>query len=530
MKKFLLLFFGIMCLIFSACTTDDYLDYHNDKVVNLVKAPNVIAYSGDMVLGNTFVNKGIVTRVNAGNGDINNQVWKDFNADQLTNITDEERQAVLDAIDEKTTGERISEDVVFPWTAYFLQDVISGQNGNYEGAGSNGTSSSSYTFEAYNKGAECSQKNWPGYVYENYEEVTNSAHLNNYFQKQNADGSQERINETTLMTSMKYGTYEEMKGKQFRWFINCHENLHWYEYIVVEVDGSYYICFDFGCGHSENDVDGNPGRGAEHNDWDYNDWILKITPAGNQPNVWTGDDPEDPTLDPTTPDQPSIPAFKNEVEVNLHGVEKGADGYLESHLSIHVRYATNVEIFIPVPKEYYCDVDDMYIFEDRWEGGYGYGPTPEDKEGKNIYTISYIINDVEISLTIKYEEEGIRITTDGINQDVIDYCRENYGDGITFEVWNYFNDPEKLKEAGIEKGISLSKLHEYLNQATIEFLDYIPEYYVNAFAEEDGNDCTVSVVEEQKNEFNDPETGDWWNGSPYNEIYKNKDFTEGTEE
>ena len=91
------------------------------------------------------------------------------------------------------------------------------------------------------------------------------------------------------MTNMEYGTYEEMKGRQFRWYVNCHGYRHWSEYIVVNWNGNYYICFDFACGYPENDYDGHPEKEAEHNDWDYNDWVLKITPAGNQPDVWTGD-------------------------------------------------------------------------------------------------------------------------------------------------------------------------------------------------------------------------------------------------
>lgn len=559
MKKNLKFFAGALTTsvilggaILASCTseeTDGLLTGSN--VIGLAKAPNVVAYSGDMVFGNTFANRGIATRSNAGDGDLNNQVWKDFNADQLTNITNEERQAVLDAIKEKVTGERISEDVVFPWENYFLQDVISGQNGNWDGAGSNGTSSSSYSFEAYNKGAECNTPWWSHCTSDeaaNYEEVTNSAHLNNYFQKQNADGTQERINETTLMTGMKYGTYEEMKGKQFRWYINCHENLHWYEYIVVKVEGSYYICFDFGCGYPENDKDGHAGKGAEHNDWDYNDWILKITPAGNQPNVWTGDEEDDDSdtcdkcghpehnencpecgedegcnksEDTPIPSVPIAPQFQNEVEVNLHGVEKNGD-YLESHLSIHVRYATDVEIFIPVPAMYYCDADDMAIVNKHEENLMVHGgPTK----------LEYNINENLVTLNINFQDDGIKIWTDGINEAVIKYCRETYGDGITFEIWNYFNIPDKEKG---KVNISLDELQDYLNQATIEFLDDIPEYYVNAFyysyddegergTEENSNDCTVSVVDSQKGQFTDATDefdGKWWNGSPYNEIYK----------
>lgn len=527
---------------FGACTNEDAGLVNGESGLQLVKAPKVIAYSGDYILGTA------TSRANAGDGDLNNQTWRQFNTDALENITDAERQAVLEAIEQKTNGNRISEDVVFPWENYFLQDVISAQNGSWQGAGSNGTSSSSYAFEAWHKGADCRvQSQW--YTdnhtsdYENYELVTNSAHMNQYFQKVNADGSQTRINETTLMTGMELGTYEEMKGKQFRWYINCHENLHWYEYITVQVDGNWYICFDFGCGHKENDVDGNPGRGAELNDWDYNDWIIKILPAvpnGEEaPAVWpTPDEPEkevcdkcghpshgetcpdceenegcnhkdEPvvTPDPVVPDV--TPAFKDEVEVNLHGTDKNGE-YLESHLSIHVRAATDVEIFIPVPNTAYLDADDMAIVMKH---------EPNHMKHGGPYEVEYKLkdSDLTVKLTIAFEEDGIRVTTDGITEEVIEWCgKKCHGDGITFEIWNYFND-----------SIDLDTLKGYLNKATIKFLDKEPDAYINAFNKtEEGvineDDCTVSIVDEQRGDFEDAVTGKHLNGSPFNEIYKNK--------
>lgn len=293
MKK-ISLFLMAFGLVATSCTKSEFdtvygEDPHADFSQQFVQTFGNIDPNQDWGFGSS-----LMRGANAGDGDLNNTIWGDYGAEALTNITDAEREAVLDAIKKKVTGKRISEDVVFPWTAYFLQDVISGQNGDWTGAGSNGTSSSSYSFEAYSKGNQCNSPYWSHCSADeatNYLEVTNSAHLNNYYLLR--DGNQTRINETTLMTDMEYGTYEEMKGKQFRWYINCHENKHWYEYIIVTVNGNYYICFDFGCGLPENDKDGHAGKGAEHNDWDYNDWILKITPAGNQPDVWGGNDDDE---------------------------------------------------------------------------------------------------------------------------------------------------------------------------------------------------------------------------------------------
>lgn len=528
------------------------------NLVKLAQTPDMYAYSGGQNISLPMM------RTNAGNGDLPNQaVWNKAGAESLVNITDDERRAVLAAIDEKTTGKRISEDVVFPWTEYFLQDVISGQNGNFTGAGSNGTSSTSYTFEVYNKGKVCDPdgqysdwnkhsyfQGWnnatnsnninPDYEEEhsNYEQVTNSGHLNNFYLK---GASQERINETTLMTDMSVGTYEEMKGKQFRWYINCHENLHWSEYIIVKVDGSYYICFDFGCGHPENDVDENPGRGAEHNDWDYNDWILKITPGLNQPDVWgethTGDG-EIPSV-PTDPEdeQPGnigdlVSRMKAHVEVNLSIEERDETDYLASHLSIHVRDTVDVRVFIPLPIDYYCAADDMEIVQ-KHENGLLIHGGPE--------RVEYNIAGNTVTLTVEFGEDGITVTTDGINAEVLKYLRENYGDGLTFEVWNYMNITKDDWNHGIEEGnlgatigIDVEELRGYLNKSTVEFLDdeagqKLPDLYVNAFMPDPNDsstvfvdDCTVTIVTSQSGEYEDGKQDIWFNGSPYNELFYKK--------
>lgn len=220
-------------------------------------------------------------------------------------------------------------------------------------------------------------------------------------------------------------------------------------------------------------------------------------------------DPEDPKEEPKVEGN-----IRNEVEANLHGVEKNGE-YLESHLSLHVRKATDVEVFIPVPRQYTCDADDMEIVL-KHDVDYQYGNELKDE----VYTTTYDINGNTVTLNVRFEDEGIRIWTDGINQDVIDYCWENYQDGITFEIWNYFNDPEVI--GNLPNGaISLEELQYLLNKATIEFLDEEPDYYINAKKDQE-NDCTVSIIEKQSNDFFGAKTGPHNNGSELNEIYENK--------
>ena len=96
-----------------------------------------------------------------------------------------------------------------------------------------------------------------------------------------------------------------------------------------------------------------------------------------------------------------------------------------------------------------------------------------------------------------------------MTQEVIDWCAEKcHGDGITFEVWNYFNDL-----------LDIEGLKEYLNQATIRFIDDDgPDAYINAFTDSQ-DDCTVSIVEGQSGNYNDPQQGAHLNGSDKNQIY-----------
>lgn len=284
------------------------------------------------------------------------------------------------------------------------------------------------------------------------------------------------------------------------------ENMYRFYYIEYNGEWGLYLCFDYTT--QKNSGEYLPGDGV------FNDWVLKITPANGivtPPNENNGDIeiPENP--DPNfgiTPNEPSVDNKDNhrsEVEVNLSADEH--KDYQASHLSIHIRYAGDVEVFIPIPKEYYCDVDDMAIVMKH---------EPNHMETINReFTLKD--SDLTVSIEVIYEDGGIRIKTHGVTQEVIDWCYEKCEDGITFEVWNYFNE-----------NITKEKLREFLNESTIEFLgDELPDYYINAFNDTDAGDifewdCTVDIIKDQQNSFNEPTTGEHLNGSPYNEIYDKK--------
>lgn len=250
------------------------------------------------------------------------------------------------------------------------------------------------------------------------------------------------------------------------------------------------------------EIDGVTFMGFE--DWidfDYQDWVFFVDPALK--TVPSDDKLPDFANPPTEEDEPDVEKRHNEVEVNLALEDKGP---LSSHLSLHVRHSTDVEIFIPVPDRFYCEADDMAIVENKKGDLLVHG---------GPFRTEYDINGNIVSLNVEFIPDGIRIWTDGINEDVIGYCQEHYGDGITFEVWNYFNET-----------VLRDELLNLLNLATVRFLDSEPDSYINAFTDAGGrrnpDDCTVSIVDGQAGDFEDGKEGPHKNGSDFNMIYDNK--------
>lgn len=248
-----------------------------------------------------------------------------------------------------------------------------------------------------------------------------------------------------------------------------------------------------------------------------------------------GEEPETPEVPdtPTTPDTPDTPegdvvlSHNNEVEINLSlndSHEQYTEEDLISKLSIHVRYPGDVEVFIPVPRGYYCEADDMNLVEH----GLYLEPQPE--------TRTYEIGGHIVTLTVTFEEGGIRVTTDGINQEVLDYCYEHYNDGLNFEVYNYFGLYEQdasgnwVRAEGERGNLARETVLGFLNQATVTFLDNPgPDYYINAFGYDyvDGtngqhtdavnpDDCYVKPTDSG---YTYEGRGGHLNDTPYNDIY-----------
>ena len=326
----------------------------------------------------------------------------------------------------------------------------------------------------------------------------------------------------------------------------------YFQAAIIDVPGigpGYYIGFSYYAKKYEN---GDKELGIQRLYY-CDDWIVKITPA----------DPELRTPETTEPTEPEIPdnpteqdkceqcghehstgtvcqdcAFgtgcnhgenhKDEVEVNLAVDTKGETSggkYNESHLSIHVRSAVDIDMFIPMPIDLVCPADDLIIVKKHLDGYMEHGgefTNPSyDENGKVIMEegliskMSYQIESWTVTLYVEYTnnpEEGIHIYTEGIsgNTELMNYLFDNYNDGLTFEIWNYYDDKT-----------SIDQLKNYLNQSTIDFIGGNPEYFINAFDEPNYNenkDCDVNLKNENQYDWVD----ETWhlNGSNHNKIWK----------
>lgn len=195
-------------------------------------------------------------------------------------------------------------------------------------------------------------------------------------------------------------------------------------------EGNYYLGLDF---HLQK------GDGEIAPDGCYDDWVVKIIPINGEKRKTPYDVEEEEPL-------------VAHVEVNLAlNEQKPIDDYISSKLSIHVRDTTDVEVFLPIPADLYCQADDMYIIKNHEDGNYAYGSYEVNEREE---ALDMRIAGQKITLTIHFYTDGIKITTTGINATVLKELREQYGDGLTFEIWNYYD--LKTNRAQIQEALNKS--------------------------------------------------------------------------
>lgn len=304
----------------------------------------------------------------------------------------------------------------------------------------------------------------------------------------------------------------------------------------------------------------------------------------------------------------------NDIHANADGTQKYEVDDLITKLSMHVRSGVDVRVTLPVPKEYYCDQDDLYIFNNHGGDIFANGGTTKDgkssvevKVGKkrrggslpstggcgcmtdkgcncdyhgpegncgcdnmecpcqkgidNFSTRAATWTEDEltetVTLNIEFKDQCIEIWTEGLDQDIIDWCFEKFDDGLNFEVYNYYNRSNMpvVDENGNVTGgkqtatyacWTLSELKEHLDGSYIEFLNDgvmtwdLPDYYINAFTGKtishddqlEYRDCYVRLNEQQGDYYLYPYFNYAHNGFNMNLIYQNSELTfeEGEED
>lgn len=257
-----------------------------------------------------------------------------------------------------------------------------------------------------------------------------------------------------------------------------------YRFYTINYNGkdNLYLCFDYAT-HKDSGNEDLKGDGK------YNDYVIKIIPGCGDntpvdPDDKGGEEKKDSTETPDVPVTPVDPVTptpavttKGHVEVNLAAQDH--QDASDAKLSIHVRDTCNFEVYIPVEAKYSCPVDDMFIVEKHY-GDMTYNANSET-------TVTRVINDQTVKLNIKYTATGIYVTSEGINNKVLEYCRNVFGDGLSFEVYTYFN-----------ASLTRESLLALLNQSTIKFTDNQPKEYINTIVDSNRDaegrllDCIVT--------------------------------------
>ena len=531
-SKFYTLAVGtLMLCAFAACSNElnepTYGTPGQTVGVSMAKTPDIMAWSGNQVLGISYNGSFPTTR----SANVNGNEWA-AKWNVPGEITKEELNDVLTAFSQPINYEN---SIHIDFENYWVQQVYTGTSIYQANNGGYVTGSQQMNrLLAYNE--NFSEIIYGGYwdadknQYVQTQEVSHYEHVNNF-----NSGSNNTYGGLMLMENMVCPSGIE---KQFGYH-NSTDSQNHFEYIILEINGDYYVGFDFY-------ANGQNSNQQVERDHIYNDWIVKITPAtlknstetpdngGNtQPETpeKPGDDGDDNNGDDdddvvVTPGKPYLHNDEVEVNLSINDIHTNYDiADLVSKLSIHVRKGTDVRIFIPVPAEYVIAADDMAILQMH-------------KDDLSIYggpqTLSYVIDGNTVTLNCQFDANGITVWTDGINQDVIDYLMERNGDGINFEIYNYFNKGNSQLEWGEDPAdypaLTESQLKEFLDKSTIDFLDEYPTYYINAFGWKyvDGQptsdmserDCIVRPL---YGPVHSQGYHTHLNGTPYNMIY-----TDGT--
>ena len=198
------------------------------------------------------------TQPNATRGvNVNGNMWYQ-EWERPVNVTDAEREKVVTEFSKVREGATHTENL--PWENYWVQQVHQGTNYSVDG---NGT-------HVYPSGV-MNQLLAYNYTTNSFEHVYNFNNANNTTVYTD-DITHEKFIGTTLMVNMGSGEVDN----QFAYH-NTSSSQYYYDYIVLEIDGAFYVGFDI-VGYHPVGQDSNVNMDV-YRDWIFNDWIVKISPA-----------------------------------------------------------------------------------------------------------------------------------------------------------------------------------------------------------------------------------------------------------
>lgn len=259
MKKLLgLLLMG--AAMFSSCG-NDHEDLYDPNAVALMKANEYakafVKQFGDIDPNHTWGFSGLMPRA-AETGA--NEFYNNWH--NPGNITEVEREKVLAEFSKKREG--AVNTIIIDAANYWVQQVHKGTE-TYKYADGKPVNNGNAAAELMNQLKAYNAQ------YDYYEHISNFNHGNNTNKAVSMYGSDTLgvYTATTLMKDMGQCT---SATTQFGFDNSLDGSKLYHTYIILEIDGAYYLGFDFS-------ADGyNPNEQVKR-DWVFNDWIVKVIPA-----------------------------------------------------------------------------------------------------------------------------------------------------------------------------------------------------------------------------------------------------------
>lgn len=259
MKKIILSMLAMIA--FGSCSKHDFAEYsYVEQQKNKFESAFVEEFgtpASDQDWGFDGVEVFNFTKSNTRGHDVNGNLWYQ-KWERPVNVTDAEKEKV--SAEFAKVRENAVNTINIPWENYWVQQVHQGDRASLDGNNNRVYPSGVMNqLMAYNFNSG------------EYEHVNNFNNANNTTEYTD-DITKEKYYGTTLMINMGVGD----KLDQFAYH-NTSSSDYYYSYIILEIDGAYYVGFDI-VGYHPVGQDANANMDVDR-DWIFDDWIVKISPA-----------------------------------------------------------------------------------------------------------------------------------------------------------------------------------------------------------------------------------------------------------